>query len=627
MLCDAAVSRQQQRVRRCGVSRRKKGVKVVASMGATVMEVRAEPTTPYEGQKTGTSGLRKKTKVFVQEKYLANWIQSLFDALPAEEVRGSTMTLGGDGRFFNKEAAQIILRLAAGNGVGKVLVGRDAFMATPAASAVIRRRGALGGFIMSASHNPGGPDEDWGIKFNYSSGQPAPESITDQIFGFTEKVAALKVCDIGPVNLNDVGSTDFVIEDAGSTRSFTVEVIDPVDEYLSLLREVFDFDLIKAFVSRKDFTMRFDCMHAITGAYAQRIFCDELGAPAASVMNGTPLEDFGGGHPDPNLVYAKELADIMFGDDAPDFGAASDGDGDRNMILGSKFAVTPSDSVAIIAANAKECIPYFAGGIKGLARSMPTAAALDRVADKMGCPFFEVPTGWKFFGNLMDAGQLSICGEESFGTGSDHIREKDGIWAVLAWLSILAKKNETTENGALVGVEDVAATHWATYGRHYYSRYDYEGVESDKANAMMNALRAMTSTPAADVGNLRGELLARPGTSFVVDKIDDFEYTDPIDGSVASKQGIRLYMDDGSRAIFRLSGTGSSGATIRVYIERFVSDTSKLNEDTQAMLAPILAAALQISDLEAITGREKPTVNTCMSVVHTNKELATWDLK
>lgn len=564
--------------------------------------------------------LRKKTKVFTQENYLANWIQSLFNALPADEVRGSTMVLGGDGRYFNREAAQIILTLAAGNGVGKVLVGRDAFMATPAASAVIRRKGAMGGFIMSASHNPGGIDEDWGIKFNYSSGQPAPESITDQIFGFTAEVEDLKVCEIGNVDLTKLGAVDFSV-DGGSV--FTVEVIDPVAEYLALLREVFDFGLIGKFLERKDFTMRFDCMHAITGAYASRIFCDELGAPASSVMNGTPLEDFGGGHPDPNLVYAKELADIMFGEGAPDFGAASDGDGDRNMILGRKFAVTPSDSVAIIAANARDCIPYFSGGIKGLARSMPTAAALDRVAEKMGCPFFEVPTGWKFFGNLMDAGQLSICGEESFGTGSDHIREKDGIWAVLSWLSILAKKNEGNSSGALIGVEDVAKEYWATYGRHYYSRYDYEGVESEKANTMMAGLREMASR--SDT-SLAGDLLVRPGTSFSVAKIDDFEYTDPIDGSVASKQGIRMYMDDGSRAIFRLSGTGSSGATIRLYIERFVEDAKLHDEDTQAMLAPILAAALQISDLQAITGRTKPTVNTCMSVVHSNEELSKWDL-
>ena len=530
------------------------------------------------------------------------------------------MVLGGDGRYFNREAAQTILALAAGNGVGRVLVGRDAFMATPAASAVIRRKGAMGGFIMSASHNPGGIDEDWGIKFNYSSGQPAPESITDQIYGFTAEVADLRVCEIGAVDLTRLGAVEFAV-DGG--RGFTVEVIDPVAEYLALLREVFDFDLIRGFLAREDFSMRFDCMHAITGAYAARIFCDELGAPARSVMNGTPLEDFGGGHPDPNLVYAKELADIMFGEGAPDFGAASDGDGDRNMILGRGFAVTPSDSVAIIAANARECIPYFAGGIKGLARSMPTAAALDRVAERMGCPFFEVPTGWKFFGNLMDAGQLSICGEESFGTGSDHIREKDGIWAVLSWLSILAKKNEGNA-GALVGVEDVAKEYWAAYGRHYYSRYDYEGVESERANAMMAALREMAARPDTSAA---GDLAARPGESFSVAKIDDFEYTDPIDGSVASRQGVRMYMADGSRAIFRLSGTGSSGATIRLYIERFVEDAALHDEDTQAMLAPILAAALQISDLEAVTGRAKPTVNTCMSVVHSNEELSRWDLK
>ena len=563
--------------------------------------------------------LRKKTKVFTQENYLANWIQSLFDSLPSDDVNGSTMTLGGDGRYFNKEAAQIILKVAAGNGVGKVLVGKDAFMATPAASAIIRRRGAYGGFIMSASHNPGGPDEDWGIKFNYSSGQPAPEAITDKIYGFTQNVSQLKMCDFEDINLDKPGTYTFNV-DTGA--SFTVEVVDSIDDYLSLLKEVFDFGLIKNFLTRKDFTMRFDCMHAITGAYATKIFCEELGASPESVMNGIPLEDFGGGHPDPNLVYAKELADIMFSEESPDFGAASDGDGDRNMILGRKFAVTPSDSVAIIAANAQDCIPYFSDGIKGLARSMPTAAALDRVAAKLDCPFFEVPTGWKFFGNLMDAGQLSICGEESFGTGSDHVREKDGIWAVLSWLSILAKKNEGSDS--LIGVEDVAIAHWSKYGRHYYSRYDYEGVESEKANAMMTALREIASKSDS---SLSGTCNVRPDTEFKIIKVDDFTYTDPIDGSVASKQGIRLFMEDGSRAIFRLSGTGSSGATIRVYIERFIEDAAKLNEDTQSILAPILATALQISDLENITGREKPTVNTCMSVVYTNAELSTWDLK
>lgn len=563
--------------------------------------------------------LRKKTKVFTQENYLANWIQSLFDSLPTEEVVGSTMTLGGDGRFYNKEAAQIILKLAAGNGVAKILVGKGAFMATPAASAIIRRRRAYGGFIMSASHNPGGPEEDWGIKFNYSSGQPAPESITDKIFGFTESVSQLKVCDFDDVNLDECGTHVFNVQTGGS---FTVEVIDSVDDYVSMLKEVFDFDLITKFLTRKDFSMRFDCMHAITGAYAYKIFCEELGAPGESVMNGTPLEDFGGGHPDPNLVYAKELADLMFSESSPDFGAASDGDGDRNMILGRKFAVTPSDSVAIIAANAKECIPYFSDGIKGLARSMPTAAALDRVADKMGCPFFEVPTGWKFFGNLMDAGKLSICGEESFGTGSDHVREKDGIWAVLSWLSILAKKNEGSDK--LIGVEDIAIEHWSKYGRHYYSRYDYEGVESEKANSMIAALREIASRSDS---SLSGTCACRSDFVYNIIKVDDFTYTDPIDGSVAAKQGIRLFMEDGSRAIFRLSGTGSSGATIRVYIERFIEDSARHGEDTQSILAPILATALQISDLENFTGRLKPTVNTCMSVVHSNKELSTWDLK
>jgi|Transcript_13995 phosphoglucomutase len=564
----------------------------LSASAATGVEVKDVPTTPIEGQKTGTSGLRKKAAVFSEGNYLANWVQSLFLALPQEEVDGSAMVLGGDGRWFNKEASQIIIKLAAGNGVRKMYVGQNGFLATPAASAVIRARKAYGGFIMSASHNPGGPKEDWGIKFNYSSGEPAPEKITDKIYGFTQTVDTLKMADIPDVDLSKVGVTKF--------GDFEVEVIDPVADYLELAQEVFDFDLIKSLVTRSDFKMKFDAMHAITGAYAKPILVDVLGADPSSCVNDEPKEDFAGGHPDPNLTYAEELVKTMYSADAPDFGAASDGDGDRNMILGNNFFVTPSDSVAIIAANAK-CIPYFKDGLKGLARSMPTAAALDRVAAKMGVECFETPTGWKFFGNLMDAGRLSVCGEESFGTGSDHIREKDGPWAVLAWLSILADRNKDVPvGGEKVTVEQITKEHWAEYGRNFFSRYDYEGCESEPCEKMVEHLRTVAA--ASKKGDKYGE--------YELDYADDFEYTDPIDGSVASKQGVRFVFSDGSRFIFRLSGTGSSGATVRMYIEQYEADVAKQGADAQDALAPLIKVALETSKLAEFTGRESPTVIT-----------------
>jgi len=564
----------------------------LSASAATGVEIKEVPTTPIDGQKTGTSGLRKKAAVFSEGNYLANWVQSLFLALPQEEVEGSAMVLGGDGRWFNKEASQIIIKLAAGNGVRKMYVGQNGFLATPAASAVIRARKAYGGFIMSASHNPGGPKEDWGIKFNYSSGEPAPEKITDKIYGFTQTVDTLKMADIPDVDLSKVGVTKF--------GDFEVEVIDPVADYLELAREVFDFDLIKSLVTRSDFKMKFDAMHAITGAYAKPILVDVLGADPSSCVNDEPKEDFAGGHPDPNLTYAEELVKTMYSADAPDFGAASDGDGDRNMILGNNFFVTPSDSVAIIAANAK-CIPYFKDGLKGLARSMPTAAALDRVAAKMGVECFETPTGWKFFGNLMDAGRLSVCGEESFGTGSDHIREKDGPWAVLAWLSILADRNKDVPvGGEKVTVEQITKEHWAEYGRNFFSRYDYEGCESEPCEKMVEHLRTVAA--ASKKGDMYGE--------YELDYADDFEYTDPIDGSVASKQGVRFVFSDGSRFIFRLSGTGSSGATVRMYIEQYEADVAKQGTDAQDALAPLIKVALETSKLAEFTGRESPTVIT-----------------
>ncbi|KAG7017117.1 Phosphoglucomutase, chloroplastic [Cucurbita argyrosperma subsp. argyrosperma] len=545
------------------------------------------PTQPIEGQKTGTSGLRKKVKIFKQENYLANWIQALFNSLPPEDYKNGLLVLGGDGRYFNKEAAQIIMKIAAGNGVGKILVGQEGILSTPAVSA------ANGGFIMSASHNPGGPEYDWGIKFNYSSGQPAPESITDKIFGNTLSISEIKFADIPDVDLSRIGEIKY--------GNFSVEVVDPVSDYLELLENVFDFPLIKSLLSRSDFRFVFDAMHAVTGAYAKPIFVDKLGASLDSISNGVPLEDFGHGHPDPNLTYAKDLVDLLFSEDGPDFGAASDGDGDRNMILGRGFFVTPSDSVAIIAAYAQEAIPYFKNGPKGLARSMPTSGALDRVAEKLNLPFFEVPTGWKFFGNLMDAGKLSICGEESFGTGSDHIREKDGIWAVLAWLSIIAFRNKDKKVGEkLTSVSDVVKEHWAIYGRNFFSRYDYEECESEGANKMMSHLGDLVSKSKS--GDKYG--------SYVLQFADDFSYTDPVDGSVASKQGVRFVFSDGSRIIYRLSGTGSAGATVRIYIEQFEPDTSKHDVDAQTSLKPLIDLALSLSKLEEFTGREKPTVIT-----------------
>ncbi|KAK6117558.1 hypothetical protein DH2020_048686 [Rehmannia glutinosa] len=511
-----------------------------------LIQIKIVPTQPIEGQKTGTSGLRKK---------------ALFDSLPPEDYKNGVLVLGGDGRYFNLEAAQ-----------------------------------ANGGFVMSASHNPGGPDYDWGIKFNYSSGQPAPESITDKIYGNTLSISEIKMGDIPDVDLSHAGQIDY--------GSFSVEVVDPVADYLELMENVFDFSLIRSLLSRSDFRFVFDAMHAVTGAYAKPIFVDKLGASPDSILNGVPLEDFGHGHPDPNLTYAKDLVDIMYGENGPDFGAASDGDGDRNMILGRGFFVTPSDSVAIIAANAQETIPYFKAGPKGLARSMPTSGALDRVAQKLNLPFYEVPTGWKFFGNLMDAGKLSICGEESFGTGSDHIREKDGIWAVLAWLSILAFRNKDKKVGEkLVSVSDVVTEYWATYGRNFFSRYDYEAsleCESEGANKMIEYLRDLISK------SMEGDKYG----SYTLQFADDFTYTDPVDGSVVSKQGIRFVFTDGSRIIFRLSGTGSAGATVRIYIEQFEPDASKHDVDAQIALKPLIDLALSTSKLKEFTGREQPTVIT-----------------
>jgi phosphoglucomutase len=570
------------------------------------------PTEPFQGQKPGTSGLRKKVTEFQKPHYLANFVQSTFNGLPEDKVKGATLVVSGDGRYFSKEAIKIIVGIAAANGVAHIWIGEKGLLSTPAVSAVIRNRvgaegkKASGAFILTASHNPGGPHEDFGIKYNTDNGGPALESLTDAIFEGTKTIKEYKTVDGLPeIDLEKVGVTKF----DGPEGPFAVEVISATEDYVKLMKTIFDFPAIKQLLARKDFSFVYDALNGVAGAYAPAIFVNELGADPASLKRCVPKEDFGGEHPDPNLTYAKHLVhDMGLGSEVPDFipefGAAADGDADRNMILGKKFFVTPSDSVAIIAANAEASIPYFKSGLKGVARSMPTSAALDAVATKAKLKFFEVPTGWKFFGNLMDAGMCSVCGEESFGTGSDHIREKDGIWAVLAWLSILAYRNKGSEQ--LVTVEHIVREHWKTYGRHYYTRYDYEGVESDAANKLMAHLIEQQ-------GNL-SELnkLVKSTNSEVaeVEKGDEFEYKDPVDGSVAKHQGVRFLFKDGSRLVFRLSGTGSAGATIRLYIEQYQSDASKLGLDAKDALAPLVQVALAVSKMKDFTGREEPTVIT-----------------
>ena len=543
------------------------------------MTVITKPTTPFEGQRPGTSGLRKKVKVFQQSSYLENFVQSVYDVIG--DFSGSTLVVGGDGRYYNKEAIQIILKMAAANGFGRVLVGCDGILSTPAASCVIRKYEAYGGLILSASHNPAGPDEDFGIKYNIGSGGPAPERVTEAIFARTENISEYKILEVDDIALDRIGTMQI--------GDMQVEVIDPVADYAELMQSIFDFDAIRELLAG-NFRMAFDAMHAVTGPYAKVILEEMLGAPDGTVINGIAKDDFGGGHPDPNLTYAEELVDMMYGEHAPDFGAASDGDGDRNMILGRHFFVTPSDSLAILAANAR-LIPGYADGIAGVARSMPTSAAVDRVAERLGIDCYETPTGWKFFGNLMDAGKVTLCGEESFGTGSSHIREKDGPWAVLFWLNILAVRK--------VSVEEIVNEHWMLYGRNYYSRYDYEGVDAAAAEEMMAYLRSrFEKIP----GNNYGER--------IVKACDDFSYTDPVDQSVSSGQGIRILFEDGSRIVFRLSGTGTEGATVRVYIESFEHDPDKHHMDAQEALGDLIEAAAIISRLQEFTGRSEPTVIT-----------------
>ncbi len=544
------------------------------------MNIHTVSTQPFDDQKPGTSGLRKSVTAFQTRHYLENFVQSIFDSL--EGYAGSTLVVGGDGRYYNRVAIQVILKMAAANGFGRVLVGQGGILSTPAASCIIRKYQAFGGIILSASHNPGGPDGDFGIKYNIGNGGPAPEKVTEAIYARSQTIDQFKILEVADVDLDQLGAVQL--------GEMTVEVIDAVADYAELMQSLFDFDRIRAYLSSTAFRMSMDSMHAVTGPYAQVIFEQVLGAPAGTVVNGVPLEDFGGGHPDPNLVYAHDLVELLFGKDAPDFGAASDGDGDRNMILGQRFFVTPSDSLAVLAANAT-LVPGYKDGLAGIARSMPTSQAPDRVAAALGIDCYETPTGWKFFGNLLDAGKATLCGEESFGTGSNHVREKDGLWAVLFWLNVLAVRQES--------VEAIVTEHWKTYGRNYYSRHDYEEVASEPAHQLMDNLRSLVPT-------LKGKVYG----TYEVDYGDDFSYTDPVDGSVSKKQGIRIGFTDGSRIVFRLSGTGTKGATLRLYLESYEADPAKQGLDPQEALGDLIVIAHDIAQIKALTGRDQPTVIT-----------------
>ncbi len=537
-------------------------------------------TTPFEGQKPGTSGLRKKVKVFQQPRYLENFVQAIFDT--QRGLAGGTLVVGGDGRFYNREAIQTILRMAAANGVAKVMVGQGGILSTPAASCIIRKYKAQGGIILSASHNPGGPEEDFGIKFNIDAGGPAPEGVTNAIFERTTTIDRYLISDVGPVDIDRIGEQQL--------DGTTVQVIDPVADYAALMERLFDFNAIHQLFNSGGFRMRFDAMHAVTGPYAKEILENRLGAEPGTVMNGTPLEDFGGGHPDPNLVHAHDLVVLTQGVGGLDFGAASDGDGDRNMVLGKDFFVTPSDSLAVLAANA-HLAPGYKAGIAGVARSMPTSQAADRVAEELGVECYETPTGWKFFGNLLDARKITLCGEESFGTGSDHVREKDGLWAVLFWLNLLAVRK--------LSVGEIVREHWRRFGRNYYTRHDYEAVDAAAAEQLMDHLRIL-------LPDLPGKRLGELSVAYA----DDFSYTDPVDGSVADGQGIRIGFEGGSRIVFRLSGTGTQGATLRVYIERYEPDPTRHDQPVQAALAPLIVTARELAQIESRTGRAEPDVVT-----------------
>ena len=543
------------------------------------MAIQVINTAPMAGQRPGTSGLRKKVGVFSEPQYLENFVQSVFDTLG--DCRGQTLVLGGDGRYYNRAAIQTVLRMAAAHGYARVLLGQGGILSTPAVSCVIRKHGASGGIILSASHNPGGPDGDFGIKYNIANGGPAPEKITEAMYARTQAITAYRISDAADIDLDTLGTVRI--------EQMAVDVIDPVLDYAELMQQLFDFDAIRALFAG-GLRLCFDGMHAVSGPYATAILEGMLGAPKGSVINGVPLEDFGGGHPDPNPANAHELIAIMATEDAPDFGAASDGDGDRNMIVGRRFDVTPSDSLAVLAANATVA-PGYRAGLKGIARSMPTSGAADRVASALGIPCYETPTGWKFFGNLLDADMATLCGEESYGTGSNHVREKDGLWAVLFWLNLLAEKKQS--------VEAIVRAHWATYGRHYYSRHDYEDIDSAGAHQLMDAVRA--------------QLAALPGQrldAYTVALADDFSYTDPVDGAVATQQGIRIIMTDGARIVLRLSGTGTQGATLRLYLERYEADPAQHAIPTQQALAGLIGVAEQVAQIRARTGCDAPTVTT-----------------
>ncbi|MBF8272808.1 MAG: alpha-D-glucose phosphate-specific phosphoglucomutase [Magnetococcales bacterium] len=538
-------------------------------------------TTPFQDQRPGTSGLRKKVSRFKEVNYLQNFVQAIFNSL--EGFQGKILVVGGDGRYYNREAVDIILRMASAAGFGQVLVGQGGILSTPAVSCVIRQYDAFGGIVLSASHNPGGPDGDFGIKYNVGNGGPAPEKVTEAIFAHSKTIQAYNIHQ-GPVAVDLDTPGKYVI------GTMEVRVIDPVSDYAGLMEKLFDFNKIRNLFSSGGFSMRFDAMHAVTGPYATEILENRLGAPKGTVLNGIPLPDFGAGHPDPNLTYAADLVKILWQNGGPDFGAASDGDGDRNMILGNRFFVTPSDSLAVMAANAT-LVPGYKKGLAGVARSMPTSQAADRVAKKLGFPCFETPTGWKFFGNLLDAGKATLCGEESFGTGSDHVREKDGLWAVLFWLNILAERKTS--------VAEIVRSHWREFGRNVYSRHDYEDVESARADQLIRGLNdQMPSLPGKKFGR------------YTVAFADNFQYTDPIDGSVSTHQGVRIGFSDGSRIVFRLSGTGTVGATLRIYLESFEEDPSRQDQDAQDALAELIQIADTMAGIKRFTQREKPTVIT-----------------
>ena len=535
--------------------------------------------TPFTDQKPGTSGLRKSSRHFATPHYLESFIEAILRTVPG--VQGGTLVVGGDGRFGNRKAIGVITRMAAAHGVGRIITTSGGILSTPAASNLIRQHQATAGIILSASHNPGGPDGDFGVKVNGANGGPAPESLTDAIYACTQTLDGYSILESAPVDLDAVGEQ--------SVGGLSLQVIDEVDDYIALMQKLFDFDQIKALI-QDDFPIAFDAMHAVTGPYATRLLEGLLGAPAGTVRNGKPLEDFGGGHPDPNLTYAHDLAELLMDSDAYRFGAACDGDGDRNMILGNRCFVNPSDSLAVLTANAT-LAPGYAEGLSGVARSMPTSAAVDVVAKELGIECFETPTGWKFFGNLLDAGRITLCGEESFGTGSNHIREKDGLWAVLFWLQILARKR--------CSVAEIMDDHWKRFGRHYYSRHDYEAIASEKAHGLYDRLKGMLPS-----------LVGQDFAGRRISTADDFSYSDPVDGSLTSGQGLRILLDDGSRVVFRLSGTGTQGATLRLYLESYVPSSGDLSQDPQAALADLIAAADALAEIKTRTGMDRPTVIT-----------------